>query len=209
MKAALEPQDRQFLQQLHRLGAATVAELGEALGVTATAVRQRLVRLEGQQLVSRRTVREGRGRPHHLYEVTQSALRELGENYGDLALILWREIGRIDNAAVRGEVIGRIREALIQRYGSGNAGLSVLERFAKLKDSLHEHGFDVEIDQSAALPILRENNCPYLELASEDPAICELEHAVFEEVLGVRIERTNCCLDGHHCCEFSPVAEIA
>ncbi len=28
-----------------------------------------------------------------------------------------------------------------------------------------------------------------------------------EEVLGSRITRTQCCLDGYHCCEFEPVAE--
>lgn len=209
MRIALDPQDRQFLQELHRLGAATVAELGERLGVTATAVRQRLVRLEGHALVSRQTVREGRGRPHHVYEVTPAALHDLGDNYSELAMILWREIGRIEDAEIRQGVVSRIREALISRYGHSSEGLSVLERFVRLKDSLHEHGFDVELGQQSGLPILRENHCPYLELATQDPAICELEHAVFEEALGMRIERTNCCLDGHHCCEFTPVAEIA
>ena len=61
-------------------------------------------------------------------------------------------------------------------------------------------------DDSGRLPILRENNCPYLELASSDPAICELEKEVFRKVLGSEVELTQCCLDGHTCCEFQPVS---
>ena len=63
--------------------------------------------------------------------------------------------------------------------------MSVDERLHGLKSELADNGFDVEVDRSNSLPILRENNCPYLDLAEADPGICELEHAVFEEVWGL------------------------
>ena len=47
MKVFLDFNDREFLDRLHRLRAATVQELCDDLGVTATAVRQRLTRLLG------------------------------------------------------------------------------------------------------------------------------------------------------------------
>lgn len=209
MRTPLDPQDRDFLEQLHRLGPSTVQEICQATNVTATAVRQRLVRLEGKEFVSRETVREGRGRPHHLYQVTQCALQNLGDNYSDLAMILWQELMRIEEPEVRSRVIGRIKDALIRRFGSRSGGRSVLERFRELQTALTGRGFNVEIDRNGELPVLRENNCPYLELATENPEICELEHSVFEEVLGMKITRTQCCLEGHHCCEFEPVPESA
>lgn len=209
MRTEIDSNDRQFLDELHRLGAASVHELGDQLGVTATAVRQRLVRLEGSGFISRRAVREGRGRPHHVYEVTPVGLRELGDNYSDLAVILWRELHQIEEPEVRRRVLERIKDALTRRYGQSMAGQSLSARFAQLGDALAQHGFHVEVEQDGRLPILRENNCPYLELATHDPRICELEHAVFEEVLGTKIERTQCCLEGHHCCEFTPVSQTA
>lgn len=209
MRTSLEQQDRQFLEELHRLGPATVQEIGERLGVTATAVRQRLSRMDGRGLVAKRVVREGRGRPHHVYEVTQTALQNLGDNYSDLALILWQEMMQIEEPEIQRRLLGRIKEALIRRYGHGSEGRTVLERFGDLRNALHDRGFSVEVDRDGELPILRENNCPYLELATHDSSICELEHSVFEEVLGTRIERTQCCLEGHHCCEFTPVSETA
>ena len=78
----------------------------------------------------------------------------------------------------------------------------------QLREALDREGFDVETDTRTdgdeTLPILREHHCPYHELAAEDRSICELEQSVFEEVLGVPVTLTQCCHDGHNCCEFEP-----
>ncbi len=204
MKSALDLGDREFLDRLHRMGTGTVQEICAALNVTATAVRQRLNRLQSLDFVVRETVRSGRGRPHHAYRLTEAGRRELGENYAELARILWRSVRSITDPAVRTQVMGAVREALVQSYGAGVHAESLQGRFEELGRSLAARGFDVETNSSGSLPILRENNCPYLDLASEDPSICELEQLVFSEILGTSVTLTQCCLDGHHCCEFQP-----
>lgn len=206
MQQTIDPQDRDFLNDLHRMGASTIQQICEAAGVTATAVRQRLIRLEGQGLIERNAVREGRGRPYHEYRVTTNALRSLGDNYSDLALILWKELMQIEEPEIRERVTKRIKDALTRQYSSHLRGRTALDRFMELRSSLSEHGFQVEVDQDGDLPVLRENNCPYHDLATHDSTICELEQSVFEEVLGMKIERTQCCMDGHHSCEFVPVS---
>ncbi|MEZ6048550.1 MAG: hypothetical protein R3C11_23840 [Planctomycetaceae bacterium] len=65
----------------------------------------------------------------------------------------------------------RIQEALVKRYGRDVDGETIEERVDQLKTALQDRGFDVEVDQSGDLPILRERNCPYLELAQSDPRI--------------------------------------
>ncbi len=202
MKTAIENSDRQFLDQLHRLGSGTISEICGSVGVTATAVRQRLVRLQGTGFVSRVLVRSGRGRPHFVYQVSESGLKQLGENYNDLALILWQEMQSIEEPVLRERVVRRVRESMVRRYGSTDRSWSLSDRMQQLQVSLTDRGFDVEIDMSGDLPILRENSCPYSELASADAGICGLEQEVFEEVLGTKITLTKCCRDGHHCCEF-------
>lgn len=184
------------------MGAATVQEICHEVGVTATAVRQRLSRLQPIGLVSREAVRSGRGRPHHTYRVTDAGLKELGDNYSDLAVILWSELHNIEDSAVRRRVLNRVRQALVSRYGRDVDGGSLGERLQQLKSVLIEQGFDVEIDTSGDLPVLRENNCPYLDLASCDTEICELEQSVFGKILGADVHLAHCCLDGHSCCEF-------
>ena len=147
-------------------------------------------------------VRSGRGRPHFVYQVSESGLKQLGENYSDLALILWQEMQGIEEPILRDRVVRRVRESMVRRYGRADRSRSLSDRLKQLQVSLTDRGFDVEIDETGDLPILRENSCPYQELASSDEGICGLESTVFEEVLGTKITLTKCCRDGHHCCEF-------
>lgn len=201
MKTVIEQSDGQFLNELHRIGPQTVQDICAAIGVTATAIRQRLSRLQGNGFVARELVRSGRGRPHYVYRVTDRGLRQLGDNYGDLALILWREIRNLPDAETRRTITSRVRDALVARLGRfGEGGLP--ERMRRLGAALLSHGYDVEVGAQGPLPILRENNCPYQELAEEDRDICGLEREVFEQALGTEVRLTHCCLDGHHCCEF-------
>ncbi len=204
MKATLEHDDEQFLLSLQRLGAGTVQELCTAAGVTATAVRLRLSRLQSLGLVDRETIREGRGRPHHTYKITEQGQRQLGDNYSELARLLWSELQKIDEVEVRQRVTGRIRDAMVRQYGANVRSSALSDRFAQLGVALSERGFSVEIGENDNLPILRENHCPYHDLAQQDSGICELEQQVFEQVLGVPLNLTSCCRDGDHCCEFHP-----
>jgi predicted ArsR family transcriptional regulator len=205
MKTVLEHSDGDFLNELHRIGPKTVQEICDAIGVTATAVRQRLLRLQSKEFVSRDLIRCGRGRPRYVYQVTEKGLRQLGDNYGDLALILWREIRKIPDPGIREGITERIRNALVSRVGRFADG-DLHERMQRLGNSLRGRGYDVEVGSETqsrgTLPILRENNCPYQELAEEDRDICGLEREVFEQALGTQVRLTQCCLDGHHCCEF-------
>ena len=207
MKTILDSNDRQFLEVLHKLGSSTVQKICAEIDVTATSIRQRLSRLQVHGFIDRATVRKGRGRPHHCYQVTDAGLKELGDNYSDLATILWRELQSIKDSAIKTDVLRRVQDAFVQRYGNLVHGESLLERMEQLRSVMVEKGFDVEIDLSGPLPIFRENNCPYHELASVDSRICQMEQEVFRSVLGVDVNLTQCCLDGHHCCEFEAVPE--
>lgn len=204
MRIPVEQGDEQFLQQMHRLGHCSIQDLCGAAKVTPTAVRQRLNRLQSLGLVTRETVRQGRGRPHHAYVVTELGLKQLGDNYGELALLLWNELIRIENVEVRRQVVGRLRDALARRYSAAVNGATLSERMEELRQTLCERGFHVEVDQRDGLPILRESNCPYHELATVDGGICELEQDVFQQVLGVPLVLAQCCRDGHGSCEFHP-----
>src|SRR6516225_7586368 len=141
MKMVLEQSDGEFLNELHRIGPKTVQDICAAVGVTATAIRQRLWRLQGRGFVARELVRSGRGRPHYVYRVTDKGLRQLGDNYGDLALILWREIRNIPNTEIRQAITARVRDALVSRLGRfGEARLQ--DRVRRLGDSLLSRGYD-------------------------------------------------------------------
>lgn len=204
MKSTLEHDDEQFLLSLQRLGNVTVQDLCSAAGVTATAVRMRLGRLQSLGLVDRQTIRTGRGRPHHTYCITELGRRHLGDNYSELARVLWSELQTIEDTEVRRRLTDRIREAMVRQYGANVDGAGLSDRFAQLGIELSGRGFSVEVGDGVNLPLLRENHCPYHDLAQQDAGICELEQQVFEQVLGTPLVLTSCCRNGDRCCEFHP-----
>ncbi len=63
MSTQTDTGDRAMLDFIRREGAVTISALVDEMGVTATAVRQRLQRLTDSGLIQRQTERISRGRP--------------------------------------------------------------------------------------------------------------------------------------------------
>lgn len=208
-----DDRDRDILEYLHRCGGADVHELCELLGVTRTAIRQRISRLELMGFLCCELQSQARGRPRHIYKVTPDGLHALGENYRDLAVVMWEVISGVEDAVTREMLIARVRNSLAARLGrieSGSASLG--ERVDHLASAMRDRGFNAESDHQAGLPILRETSCPFPLLADIDDRICQVERQVLEQVLGVPVEFLSRCRDGGACCEFRvkvPLSDVA
>ena len=93
------------------------------LGVTATAVRNRLTRLVGSGMVERKTEQGGRGRPRHTYQASVEAQQRLGQNYADLATVLWDEMmWTVEDRKLRRLLFGRITDRLAELYRAQVSG---------------------------------------------------------------------------------------
>ncbi len=203
MSAALDNRDREILQHLHDVLVCDVQELCELLGVTRNAIRQRISRLESGGLLVAELQSQTRGRPRNVYRVTPEGLHALGENYRQLAVVLWQAIVGYEDGAVREALIGRVQTALANRFrGSLGSSETVEKRVDDLADEMKASGFNVESDHSGSLHILRETSCPFPMLSDIDDPICQLERRVLEQVLGAPVEFHGRCRDGQSCCEF-------
>jgi predicted ArsR family transcriptional regulator len=181
------------------------------LGVTGTAVRNRLTRLLESGLVERRAEARGRGRPRHAYQASVEAQKRLGQNYADLAVVLWDELmTTVEDRKLRRLLFARITERLAEMYRGQVSGSEWEGRLVQLTTLLHNRGVEAEVarDGVGAFPMLRQHSCPYYELAETDRGICALERKMFEKVLGRGLRLSQCRLDGDHSCDFQakPVA---
>lgn len=182
-----------------------ISDLAAGLGVTATAVRQRLDRLMRSGLVARTTVAKPRGRPSHAYSLTAAGRRIGGDNFRDLALVLWREIRGIRDPQVRSGLIGRIGAALAATYRDRVAGGSPAERLTSVASLLRERDICCSVDRVEAaggLPVLTSHACPYPDLAEEDRGICAAERMMLQELVGATVRLADCRLDGGSICRF-------
>jgi predicted ArsR family transcriptional regulator len=200
-----------------RLG---VGDLAKRLGVTATAVRQRLDRLMRAGLVGRTTCSSGpsigtmtvasrlRGRPSHIYSLTEKGRRTGGDNFRDLALVLWREIRSVREPAVRQGLISRIGAAMAGMYRDEVSGVSPRQRLESTAKILQERRISCGVEPSSdpangGLPVLTSYACPYPDLAEQDRGICAAERIMLQELVGSTVHLSECRLDGAPCCRFT------
>jgi predicted ArsR family transcriptional regulator len=207
-----ENSDRLLLDLIRRHGPLTVTEIAGRLGVTQTAVRNRLTRLTGSGMVERRVEHGGRGRPRHSYQASVEAHKRLGQNYADLAVVLWDEMMRaVEDRALRRMLFGRITDRLAELYRSQLTGDEWEGRLVQLGSILHDRGVETEVTRGDGTtpPILKQHSCPYYELAEVDRAVCAMERKMFEKVLGQGLRLSQCRLDGHRSCDFEAKPTVA
>jgi DeoR family transcriptional regulator, suf operon transcriptional repressor len=196
--------DQAMLDLMRREGAVTISALVTEMGVTATAVRQRLQRLMSDGLVERRTEKKSRGRPNHRYHLTEKGERSAGTNFADMAIVLWQEIKSVEDPTIRRGLLKRIADRFVAKYRDQVTGDTLDERMGALADVMREREIPFAVDQSGGLPVLSALACPYPELARMDRGVCTMEKMMLSEILGNNVRLSECRLDGASCCTFTP-----
>jgi predicted ArsR family transcriptional regulator len=201
-----ETSDQQLLDVIRRHGAVTISTLISEMGVTATAVRQRVQRLMADGLIERQAENKGRGRPNHRYSLTEKGERSAGDNFADMASVLWEEIKAVEDPAIRRGLLKRIADRFVERYRNDVSGESLGERMKSLAGLMGERQIPFTVDESKSLPVISALACPYPELARQDRSVCTMEKLMLSEILGENVRLSECRLDGATCCTFTPSA---
>ena len=201
MTYELAGSDASLVELLRRRGPLGINDLVEAMQVTPTAIRQRLSRLMADGLVERSMSRGGRGRPSHRYGLTTKGARTAGDNFADLASVLWEEIRAVPDAEVRRGLLKRLAGRLADRY-RGTVQAAGADRLRGLAELLSERDVSCEALVEGELPVLKMYSCPYPELAEQDRAVCAMETMLMSELTGGGVELSACRLDGADCCTF-------
>jgi DeoR family suf operon transcriptional repressor len=209
--------DTAVIDLMRLSGTVGIAEVAEALGVTATAVRLRLDRLVRNGLVER--VPSGsrgepgspgerkRGRPAHGYRLTPQGRLTGGDNFHDLAMVLWDEVRGVRDPAVRRGLLGRIGRRLADRFGDAVNEQTPEGRLEQVAGLLRERSVSCGVSTDAGgLAVLTSHSCPYPELADRDRGICAAERQMLEQLTGASVRLTECRLDGDACCRFTATA---
>lgn len=214
--------DSELLGLLREGRLMTIDELKQGLGVTATAVRQRIERLLEAGLIEREKVVVGRGRPVFRYALTVDGHRYAGADSSEFAEAMWREIMMLRDSPIRRRLIsaiarrlGRMYAARFEKIGEADSTprteAMLEQRMRSLSDALVRNQIRSEVHMAgpllSKLPVLDICVCPYPTLRDtpEDRSLCKMEEEMLSEALGSPVHLTSCRLDGDQCCQFTPV----
>lgn len=113
---AIRSVDRDLLLCLRSGKPKTIDDLTEVLGVTATAVRQRVERLLETGLIDRQKIVAGRGRPTFRYRLTEAGYGRAGADAAEFADAMWQQILALPDDNIREGLITAIAKRMGQQY---------------------------------------------------------------------------------------------
>ena len=193
------------LDLLKRQGPISADALGAELGITAMAVRQHLQSLEERGLAIHDSKLQPRGRPLKLWRATAGADVHFTDSHSALAADLIVQMRKAFGEKGLDRLL-KLRTAEQERvYAQGMAPArslkAKLDALAKLRSA---EGYMAEVRREAdsGAWLFVENHCPICVAARTCQGLCREELALFERVLGVRVERLSHILAGAGRCAY-------
>ena len=195
---------RELLMTLKRLGEARADELASALDVSASAVRQVLGALEGGGLVTHAELRVERGRPKHVYRLSDAGDSLFPRRYGDLTNEVLAYVADRD-PTLFDDVFERRRQRRVDGAHVRLAGGSFADRVAELARILDEDGYLADFERlDDGSYRITEHNCAILDVARRYQHACSSEISFLREAMpDAQIDRVMHIVEGAHVCAYA------
>jgi predicted ArsR family transcriptional regulator len=203
--APTAPTRRAVLDLLKRKGPQTVAQLGDALGVTGVAIRRHLEVLEHVGLIRQTTRQQGRGRPAYVYALTEMGHDLFPRNYHQLvAQLLEAAASQLGPEGVE-RLFDHRQQELAELYGGRTRGRPLPELASAIAAIQDENGYMADCCQTEdGRWLVREHNCAIARVAGAWPTACNHELALFRQLAGpdVDVERVAHIQAGDPVCAY-------
>ncbi|MGC4106802.1 MAG: transcriptional regulator [Thermomicrobiales bacterium] len=203
---ALPETRRAMLEVLKREGSADADRLAEQTTITTSGARQHLVALEAAGLVTHAVVREGPGRPRHVYALTPAGDALFPRVYSALTNELLGYIADEDPALVE-RLFARRGERRLAAALERTAGLAVAEKVRVLAQILDEDGYLADFTEAEdGSFLITEHNCAVLSVAQRYGHACSSELEFLQRTLPeAEVTRIAHRLNGAHVCAYRVV----
>ncbi len=201
---ALPETKKAILDALKKQGVLGAEVLATQTQITPSGMRQHLMTLEADGLVTHLERREGRGRPKHVYQLTPAADALYPRTYSELTNELLEYV-RDDDPELLERIFARRMERRLERAQMRLAPLKTfqkrIEEFTKILD---EDGYlaDFETLENGAYRIT-EHNCAVFGVALKYGQACSSEIEFIRRALPkASVERVAHMIAGAHVCAY-------
>jgi len=180
----------------------TVNELAEAVEINPISVRHHLNKLEAEGLVHSYEERHGVGRPRRLYRLTESGRELFPTRYLRLTTRLLSQLKDQLPSTMINQLFAQMAKDIAADYEESLRGLSLEERLDLIKRLLSQEGFSVDWEKQGNEYLIREINCPYLQVSQAHPEVCAVDQTLISTLLSLPAEKVRCVLNGDSHCTY-------
>ena len=202
MNPEIQETRSEILNLLKLQSSMTVNELVDALSISSMGVRQHLAILEKDGLIEYYREKPKRGRPMHLYQLTDKAHSLFPSSYARFALSLLQEMEKLDGCGFINKALRARVQSQTKSYAQRLEGKNLDEKMKTLAQIRDEEGYMAEFAEDDGDYMLVEHNCPIASIAEQYPHVCETELALFCKSLGQKIVREDHIMEGSHKCSY-------
>ena len=187
--APLQGTKARLLELVKRHGSPTAQALAQELDISLPAARKHLQGLQEAGLIASRTEKPGgRGRPQHVYALSDRGESTFPKSYASLCSDVLRHIEDLFGEGAVLQVLNARQAEMYSRLAAGIQG-ELPERVQTLALKLREAGYAAEALEEDGVWYLVERNCPALKVAREYGQMCESELKLYSDLLGVPVVR--------------------
>ena len=191
-----------LLELVKRHGAPTVQALAQELDISVPAARKHLCDLQESGLVTARTEKPGgRGRPQHVYALSERGESTFPKSYATLCSDVFRHIEQLFGEGAVLQILDARQAELHRRLFASVQG-ELPERLETLALKLCEAGYAAEALQEDGVWYLVEHNCPALKVARDFSQLCQSEQKLYADLLGVPVVRESRIACGASECRY-------
>jgi predicted ArsR family transcriptional regulator len=179
----------EVLELLRRKRASSAENISAELGVTPNAVRQHLVQLERDGLVSSAPQRQKRGRPSLMFSLTERADSAFPKRYGQLATMVLTEVQEMGGPDALDELFRRVAERHAGSFAPQLDGLSFQEKLDRLVSWIGKAATLAEYEEGPSEIKVTIHNCPFRNTALKFPQVCTITPHLLSSLLAVPVSQ--------------------
>lgn len=204
--AGLHENQKKILDYLldHKEGA-TLDELAMHLGLSKTATKEHLLRVEGLGYLSYSDAKGAVGRPRRRYLLSPNGHEAFPKQYSWLSNVLLQvlasDLGAEGVSRLMSDLADKVSGPLEEDFKRTS---STAELLKKITATLNELGYRAQLKQSDVRKgaIVEASNCVYHSVAKEHPELCRFDVRFIENVSGMDVKLESCIARGGSVCRF-------
>jgi predicted ArsR family transcriptional regulator len=194
-----------ILAEIKRSQGLSVSQLCERINLSYMGVKQHCVALEKDGYLDTWRRPKGMGRPEKAYRLTPQAQEFFPSEHTNFTGEILKSLEQVYGLAAPEKILYQIYQNQTAKLKARINGSTIEERarsFAALRDHegyMSEYYFNPDIQRHQII----EYNSPVLPIADQFKILTQLENALIEAVLGVRVQREQERVSGLYKCQFT------
>lgn len=179
----------EILRWLREVDEATRQDFQDKLEVSPSTLNEHLSDLQAKGFVDNRSERDGPGRPHYVYFLTEEAEHLFPHGYSELAKMLLDVIRSMASEPEAEEKINTVMKEHFSKYDDTETALSRL-------------GFYPDVKEENGTKSFVYHQCPFYDVAKEEPALCSIDRSVLDDLMDGSVSMESSIAKGDNACRF-------